>query len=167
MQIPIALVAGMGAQNRSIGKRRGLLRVVPDDLGRFAEKTIGKPVIMGRKTFESIIALSSQALPKRPNIVLSRDPNFRRDDAIVCRSLDSAFECAARDNPEEIHIGGGSEIYSQVIHRVDRLYLTFFHDDQEGDTKFPEFEKAFTEVSRHGVREHHGLRYEWVDYVRR
>lgn len=122
---------------------------------------------MGRKTFESIIVLSGQALTKRPNIVLSRDPTFRRDDAIVCRSLDSALECAAQDNPEEIHIGGGSEIYSQVIHRVDRLYLTLFHDDQEGDTKFPEFENAFTEVSRHGVREHNGLRYEWVDYVRR
>lgn len=167
MQIPIALVAGMGAQNRSIGKRRGLLRVVPDDLRRFAEKTTGKPVIMGRKTFESIIVLSGQALPKRPNIVLSRDPNFGRDDAIVCRSLDSALECAARDNPEEIHIGGGFEIYSQVIHRVDRLYLTLFHDDHEGDTKFPEFENAFIEVSRHGVREHNGLRYEWIDYVRR
>lgn len=167
MSIPIALVAGIGRGNRSIGKAGGLLRRVPDDMHRFATKTIGKPVIMGRKTFESVIELSGRPLVDRPNIVLSRDPTYQHDHAIVCQSLASALECAAAFAPEEIHIGGGPELYDQVIDRVDRLYLTLFNDDHEGEAKFPRFESEFIEVCRHGVREHQGLEYEWVDYVRR
>ena len=167
MSIPLALVAGIGRHNRSVGKAGGLLRNVPDDMRRFAAKTIGKPVIMGRKTFESVIALSGRPLVDRPNIVLSRDPAYRHEHAIVCRSLASALECAAAFAPEEIHIGGGPELYDQVIDRVDRLYLTLFYDDHEGEAKFPSFEGEFIEVCRHGVREHKGLEYEWVDYVRR
>ena len=98
---------------------------------------------MGRKTFESVIALK------------------------VLTVGGSALACAAAFAPEESHIGGGPELYDQVIERVDRLYLTLFNDDQEGETQFPDFESAFTEVCRHGVREHQGLEYEWVDYVRR
>ncbi len=165
--IPLALVAGMGRHNRSIGKAGGLLRNVPDDMRRFAAKTIGKPVIMGRKTFESVIALSGRPLVDRPNIVLSRNPAYRHEHAIICRSLASALECAAAFAPEEIHIGGGPELYDQVIGQVDRLYLTLFNDDHEGEAKFPSFESEFSEVCRHGVREHQGLEYEWVDYVRR
>lgn len=167
MNIPLALVAGIGRHNRSIGKAGGLLRNVPDDMRRFAAKTIGKPVVMGRKTFESVIALSGRPLVDRPNIVLSRDPAYRQEQAIVCRSLASALECAAAFAPEEIHIGGGPELYDQVIDQVDRLYLTLFNDDHEGEAKFPSFESEFIEVCRHGVREHKGLEYEWVDYVRR
>ncbi|OAJ45755.1 dihydrofolate reductase [Pseudomonas marginalis] len=167
MAIPIAVVAGMGRRNRSIGKAGGLLRMVPDDMRRFAAKTIGKPVIMGRKTFESVIALSGRPLADRPNIVLSRNPAFEHEQAVVCRSLASALECAASYHPEEIHIGGGPELYDQVIDRVDRLYLTLFNDDHEGEARFPSFEDEFIEVCHHGVREHEGLAYEWVDYVRR
>lgn len=100
MAIPIAVVAGMGRRNRSIGKAGGLLRMVPDDMRRFAAKTIGKPVIMGRKTFESVIALSGRPLADRPNIVLSRNPAFEHEQAVVCRSLASALECAASYHPE-------------------------------------------------------------------
>lgn len=167
MNIPIALVAGMGVHNRSIGKAGGLLRVVPDDLRRFASKTTGNPVIMGRKTYESIIALSGRPLTDRPNIVLSRNPYYEHTGAIVCSSLASALERAAQYTPEEIHIGGGSELYEQVIHRVDRLYLTLFDDDHQGEARFPAFAHEFTEVTRHGVRDHDGLLYEWVDYIRR
>ncbi|ROM53271.1 hypothetical protein BK649_11840 [Pseudomonas canadensis] len=167
MYPPLALVAGIGSRNRSIGKAGGLLRMVPDDLRRFAAKTIGKPVIMGRKTFESVIALSGRPLAERPNIVLSRNPDFEHQHAIVCQSLASALERAALYNPDEIHIGGGPELYDQVIHRVGRLYLTLFNDDHEGEARFPSFEEEFVEVCRHGVRQHEGLEYEWVDYVRR
>lgn len=167
MNPPLALVAGIGSRNRSIGKAGGLLRMVPDDLRRFAAKTIGKPVIMGRKTFESVIALSGRPLANRPKIVLSRNPDYVHEHAIACQSLAAALERAALYTPEEIHIGGRPELYDQAIHLVDRLYLTLFDDDHEGEARFPRFEDEFVEVCRHGVRQHEGLEYEWVDYVRR
>ena len=168
MTSPI-LTAGPIARSRNgvIGRDGALPWRLKSDMAIFRAVTMGKPVIMGRKTFESVIALSGRPLVDRPNIVLSRNPAYRHEHAIICRSLASALECAAAFAPEEIHIGGGPELYDQVIDQVDRLYLTLFNDDHEGEAKFPSFESEFSEVCRHGVREHQGLEYEWVDYVRR
>lgn len=164
---PIAIVAGMGKRTRSIGKERGLIWTVPDDLRRFAKKTIGRPVIMGRKTFESIIALNGHPLLFRPNIVVSRNPEYKYHGILICNSLEEALDKAYSLKSDEIHIGGGSEIYEQIFPLVDRLYLTLFDDDLIGDTLFPDFKPDFREMKRHGLRDYYGLKYEWVDYVRK
>lgn len=166
-QFPVAIVAGMGATTRAIGKENGLLWHVPADMKRFKTLTLGKPIIMGRKTFESIIAILGKPLPGRTNIVITRNPNYFYAGATTATSLAEAFEIAALEQPIEIHIGGGEEIYRQALPFVDRLYLTLFHDALTGDAFFPEFEKDFTATHHHGIQDHAGLSYEWVDYLRK
>lgn len=163
---PIAIVAGMGKQDRAIGKENGLLWHIPDDMKRFAALTRGKPVVMGRKTFESILEISGGPLSGRPNIVVTRNPTYVHATATIVGSLEDGLVAAAEFDAEEIHIGGGPELYNQVLPMVTRLYLTFFHEQKEGDAFFPEFESDFRAVKQHSAREHEGLKYEWIDYVR-
>ena len=165
--IPVVIVAGIGKTTRAIGKNDQILFHVPDDLKRFKELSMGHPVIMGRKTFESIFKMLGKPLPGRTNIVVTRDKNYSHEGVIVTNSLEEAVQKAEEENPAEIHIGGGAEIYKQALPLVDKLYLTLFDSDREGDTFFPEYETEFVEAERHGLREHEGLQYEWVDYVRK
>ncbi len=164
--IPVVIVAGIVAKNRAIGKDNELLFHVPDDLKRFKELSIGHPIIMGRKTFESIVKILGKPLPHRTNIIVTRDESYKHEGTKVAHSLEQAFELAASEYPREIHIGGGAEMYRQSLPYVDKLFLTLFESDTEGDSFFPEYKKDFEEVTRHGVREHEGLKYEWVDFER-
>lgn len=164
---PVVIVAGIGARTRAIGKDNQILFHVPDDLKRFKELSMGHPVIMGRKTFESIVALLGKPLPGRTNIVVTRDESYAHEGARVAHSLEKALEIAQEESPKEIHIGGGAEMYKMALPIVDKLYLTLFDDDREGDSFFPEYEGDFQEVNRHGERDHQGIKYEWVDFERR
>lgn len=163
---PIVIVAGMGRHTRAIGKKNALLWHVPEDLKRFKQLTLGHPVVMGRKTFESIVDILGKPLPGRANIVITRDTAYTYRGVQVTHSLQEALDTAAAEDPEEIHIGGGAEIYRQVLPQVSRLYLTFFDDNTEGDTFFPDFEEDFTITKVHPKKEHNGLSYQWVDYIR-
>lgn len=165
--IPVVIIAGIGERTRAIGKGNQILFHVPDDLKRFKTLSMGYPVIMGRKTFESIVDMLGKPLPGRTNIVVTRDTSYVHTGASVTHSLDEALELAKQENPKEIHIGGGSEMYTQSLPYVDRLYLTLFDDDREGDSSFPDYTKDFQETHRHGIREHEGLKYEWVDFERK
>lgn len=164
--IPIVIVVGMGKDTRAIGKNGELLWQVPADLKRFKEKTLGKPVIMGRRTFESILQILGKPLPGRTNIVVTRNTSFSYPQAICVHSLEEALKVAEQGAPSEIHIGGGAELYAQALPLVSKLYVTEYDDVVDGDTYFPPFKDSFTEVARHGVQEYNGIRYEWVDYVR-
>jgi dihydrofolate reductase len=166
-QIPIIIVAGIGERTRAIGKDNQILFHVPDDLKRFKELTLGHPVIMGRKTFESILAILGKPFPGRTNIVITRDKNYAFDNVLVTHSLEEALEQAVSLNPNEIHIGGGAEIYNQALPYTDKLFLTLYDDDRSGDSSFPLYENDFREIKRHGRKDHHGLKYEWVDYLRK
>lgn len=166
-QFPVAIVAGIGAKNRAIGKDNSLLWHVPEDLKRFKALTLGKPVIMGRKTFESIVAILGKPLPGRTNIVITRNNDYKFPGALVAQTLEEALEIASTEKPTEIHIGGGAEIYKLALPYVDRLYLTLFDDDADGDTFFPEFETEFNIEKKHGTQTHQELNYEWVDYIRK
>jgi dihydrofolate reductase len=166
-EIPIIMVASMCARNRAIGKENRLLWHVPDDMKRFKALTFGHPVIMGRKTFESILAILGKSLPGRTNIVVTRNTDYHPAGAVIASSLENAFFLALSENPTEIHIGGGAEIYRQALPYTDRLYLTLFDKDCSGDAFFPEFESDFSEINRHGIHAHNGLSYEWIDYVRK
>ena len=164
--IPVVIVAGIGERTRAIGKDNQILFHVPEDLKRFKELSMGHPVIMGRKTFESIVAMLKKPLPGRTNIVVTRDEGYQDEGALVAHSLEEAFELAAKEGPKEIHIGGGAEMYKLSLSYVDRLNLTLFDDDRPGDTFFPEYANEFKEVARHGIRDHEGVKYEWVDFER-
>jgi dihydrofolate reductase len=164
---PIVIVAGMAKHTRAIGMKNGLLWHVPEDMKRFKRLTLGHPVIMGRKTFESIIDILGKPLPGRTNIVITRDKNYQPDGAKVAHSLEEALAIANAESPTEIHIGGGSEIYRQSLPLVSRLHITWFFDDKEGDAFFPEFENDFEATITHPTQEHDGLSYQWIDYVRK
>jgi dihydrofolate reductase len=165
--IPVTIVAGMGRNTRIIGNNNQLLWHVPADLKRFKELTLGKPIIMGRKTFESILAIIGKPLPGRTNIVVTRQTDYIAPEGVkVVASLKDAFAVASSENPSEIHIGGGAELYKQALPFVDKLHVTWFNDDSEGDTTFPEFEKDFEIETAHEVQTHDGLEFQWVDYKR-
>lgn len=165
--IPLVIVAAMGKRTRTIGLDNNLIWHVPADLKRFKELTSGKPIIMGRKTFESILRILGKPLPGRTNIVVTRQADFSvPDGVIVTDSLEAAFVAAASEQPSEIHIGGGAELYRQALPYTDRLHLTLFDDDTPGDTEFPEFESDFLEVTRSDMQLHNNLAFEWVDYIK-
>lgn len=166
--IPVAIVAGLSKQTRAIGQNNELLWHVPADLKRFKELTTGKPVIMGRKTYESILSILGKPLPNRTNIVVTRQSDYQTTAGVyIASTLEDAFELAAKENPTEIHIGGGAEMYRQAMPFVDKLYLTLFDDNVEGDAHFPSIENDFIEVNRSKIQNHNELKFEWVDYVRK
>jgi len=156
----ISLIVAM-AKNRVIGKDNEMPWHLPADLGHFKSVTLGKPIIMGRKTYESI----GRPLPGRLNIVMSRDKNYSLEGCETVTSLQKALELT-KDEVEVMIIGGGY-LYEQTISQADRLYLTFIDLDIEGDTFFPEFEQLnFNEVKRvkHLKDEKNPYNYEFVDF---
>lgn len=163
----VVIVAAMTREKHAIGKDNGLLWHIPDDMKRFKELTGNHPVIMGRKTFESIMAILGKPLPGRPNIVVTRNSEYAYPEAIVVSSLAEGLTRARELDQEEIHIGGGAEIYKQVLPLVDTLHLTLVSDEPEADTFFPAFENDFEISKVHEMRKHNGLSYQWVDYTRK
>lgn len=138
----LSLIVAM-AKNRIIGIKNDLPWYIPEDLKYFKTRTSGKPVIMGRKTFDSILNRIGKPLPGRPHYVISRS-TIDRDDITHCISLEDAVEKAKADNPDaqEIIIMGGASIYEQSLSIVDRMYLTILDADIDGDAWFPEWNVA-------------------------
>jgi dihydrofolate reductase len=163
----VVIVVAQSRIRRALGNKNRLLWHIPQDLKRFKEKTLGHPIIMGRKTFESIVTILGKPLPGRQNIVVTRNPDFTYEGVIVASSLEDALAQAQALHPTEIHIGGGAELYTQALPFVDKLFVTFVDDEPEADTFFPEFEHDFVITKEHVAQEHNGLKYQWVDYVRR
>jgi len=141
MTMRLCLVFAM-ARNRVIGREGDLPWRIPADLKLFKAVTMGKPLIMGRKTFESI----GRPLPGRTNIVVTRRMNFQAEGIIIAHDFDDArlraAEVAKTDGVEEIMVIGGAEIYSIALPTADRLYLTEVKFDADGDTLFPAFDHA-------------------------
>lgn len=121
------------ARNRVIGRNNTLPWHLSPDLKRFRRITMGHPIIMGRKTCESI----GRPLDGRENIVITRNPGFRPEGVTVAGSIDEALESASDD---EIMIIGGADIYEQTLPRADRIHLTLIHESFEGDAYFPEID---------------------------
>lgn len=138
----ISLVAAM-AKNRVIGKDNQMPWHLPADLKHFKQVTLSKPIIMGRKTYESI----GRPLPGRRNIVISRNADYQLEGCETVTSVDAALELVSDE--EEIMVIGGGFLYAQMIERAHKLYLTFIDLEVEGDTQFPEYEHLnLREVSR-------------------
>ncbi|MBW2280820.1 MAG: dihydrofolate reductase [Deltaproteobacteria bacterium] len=138
----ISMIAAL-ARNRVIGRDGGLPWRLPRDSRHFMHTTLGKPVIMGRLTFESM----GEALSRRDNVVITSDPDFGPPGVRVARSLAEALELTA-DAPEQVLIGG-QRVYEEGLPLADRLYLTFVDAEADGDTHFPELDPAeWREVER-------------------
>jgi len=159
----ISIVVAVTRQNHAIGNGGKLLVHISDDLKRFKAITKGHPIIMGRKTFESI----GRPLPERTNIIITRNPNFKAEGCIVVSSLEEAIKKAG-ELDSEIFIGGGGEIYKEALPFVDKLYLTIVESDAKGDVFFPDWRKDFTKETFREERtdEKTGLHYVWVDLER-
>jgi len=135
----ISLIWAM-AENRLIGRDNTLPWRLPSDMRHFMNVTMGKPVLMGRKTFESMKA----ALPGRTNIVLTRDQAWQREGVKVVHDLQSAIDLAEQqcliDGQDEVMIIGGADIYALALPLATRLYVTHVHASPAGDVFFPEFD---------------------------
>ena len=165
MSARISIVVAVG-QNREVGNTGGLLWRIPEDLKRFKALTLGHPVIMGRKTFESIIASLGKPLPGRTNIVVTRNPTWHHAEVLTAHSLEEALTKARELDKEEIHIGGGAQLYEQALPFVDRLYLTLVDDEKEADTYFPPYEHLFTHKLSEELHTHGNLSYRWTTLER-
>lgn len=139
----ISMIAAM-ADNRIIGADNDMPWHLPADLKHFKATTMGKPVLMGRKTYESI----GKALPGRPNIVITTNVEYTLPDATVVNSIDAAMQAASAF--DEVMIIGGGTIYQTMLAQAQRLYLTFIDLNVEGDTQFPDYEAVgdWLEVAR-------------------
>lgn len=159
----ISIIVAMG-NNRVIGKNNSLIWHLPADLKHFKELTMGKPVIMGRKTFESM----GKALPGRTNIVVTGKTGFGAPDCLVANSLEKSLEIVSKE--PEVFIAGGGEIYKQAIPIVDRMYITIIDHSFDGDTCFPEFSKkvwTITEEHNHPADERNKYSMVFRTYERR
>ncbi len=158
----LSLIVAMD-EGRVIGANNAMPWHLPADLRHFREVTMGKPIVMGRKTFESI----GKALPGRRNIVISANPDFVAAGCMVVPNLQAALESAA-DAPE-IMIIGGATIFAQTLAQADRLYLTVIHHRFDGDTWFPEIDAVkWREVARsdHAADERNPYDYSFITLER-
>lgn len=139
----ISLIAAMG-NNRVIGINNTLPWRLPADLKHFKKITMGKPILMGRKTYESI----GKPLPGRTNIIVTNDRDYQAPGCVVTHTVDEALAAAqgragtTATNGEEIMVIGGASFYEQLLPRAQRLYLTLIHEDFAGDAWFPAFNHA-------------------------
>lgn len=162
MPTSLSIISAMD-ENRLIGSNNALPWHLPADFAFFKKTTMGKPILMGRKTYESI----GRPLPGRRNIIISRDPNYLVDGCDTTNSLEAALKLV-HDQPEAMLIGGSS-LYKQFIGRTDTLYLTLIHDQFEGDAWFPEIDmNQWIETWRedHSADEKNTKDYSFIKYSR-
>jgi len=162
--MPISIIVAV-AKNGVIGKDNQLLWRLPDDLKRFKQLTLGHPMIMGRKTFESI----GKPLPGRTSIVITNQKDFSVEGILVAHSLDEALNIARGLEEKEAFIIGGGEIYKQALPLTDHLYVTEVDLVIDGDTFFEIINPAAwkeTERIIHEPDERHAMKFEFVNYIK-
>ncbi|MEW6445454.1 MAG: dihydrofolate reductase [Pseudomonadota bacterium] len=163
----VTIIAAMDSQ-RLIGQGEGLPWRLPADLRHFKALTLGKAVIMGRKTFETI----GKPLPGRTNIVISRDTGYAREGVLVTHTLQDALDAAQRESGAngEVMVAGGANVYFQFLPRADRMELTLVHGQFEGDAWFPAYDRRDWGVIReehHPADDENGAAYSFITLQRR
>jgi len=155
----ISIIAAMDEKN-GLGRNNQMAWNIPGELKRFKEITMPHPIIMGRKTFESI----GRVLPGRLNIIITRNLDFKVDGAIVTSSIEEALEKAKENEKEEIFIIGGGQIFKDALEKdlVDKLYLTLVDGDYNADAFFPEYSN-FTKVIKEEIGENGEFKYRFLD----
>ncbi len=158
----ITLIAAM-AKDRVIGVNNRLPWDLPADMKHFRAQTMGKPILMGRKTYDSI----GHPLPGRHNIVVTHDASLQIEGCTVVQSIDAAIESAG--DVDELMVMGGASFYTQLLPRADRLVLTMIELEVEGDVWFPAWESSEWEETRredHQPDEKNRMAYSFVEFVR-
>ena len=161
----LSLMAAM-SENYIIGRSNDLPWHLPKDFKRFKDETKGHLIIMGRKTFES---LGSRPLPKRTNVVVTRQSSYKAEGCIVVSSLEEALQYAGQTNDSEPFVIGGGEIYELALPYAHRIYLTIVHTTLDGDTRFPVFDAEqwrVTEKSPMPADEDHDYAFTFYTYER-
>ena len=165
----LALIVA-AAENDVIGRDNKLPWHLPEDLGYFKRVTMGKPIVMGRKTFESI----GRPLPGRSNLVIRRNPDWQAEGVRTLPTVEAALalarEIALIDGAEELMVIGGAEIYAAALPLADRIYLTRVHAEVAGDAHLPEIDWAeWRELARerHSAGESNPYDYSFVIYARK
>lgn len=155
----LTLVAAV-AKNGIIGSHNALPWYIPEDLKHFKQVTVGKTVLMGKNTFNSIMNRLKKPLPERTNVVISRQMDFQPPEGVIIyHSLDEALE-GLKETPE-VMVAGGGQIFSQLIEKADKLILTEVHKEVDGDVFFPKVDKSFwKEISREDHPEFSFVEYE-------
>lgn len=165
MSVALTLIAALD-RNRAIGRGNALPWHLPDDLKRFKALTLGKPVLMGRKTAESL----GRALPKRRNLVLTRNGRVPFEGMEAVDSIDAAIALAQADGATELCVIGGGELYALALLHAARMHLTHVDTVVEGcDAFFPAFDPAQWRVvarEAHAADEKHAFAFAFVDYAR-
>lgn len=162
----ISLIAALGTRTRAIGKGGELLWRLPEDLKRFKTLTSDHPVIMGRKTWESLPE-KSRPLPGRTNIVVTRDDTYAAPGALLAHSLPEALSLAKSSaGANEVFVIGGGELYRAALPFATHLYLTLIDDEAEGDAFFPAYEEDFLTVLSDEGRSVNNLQYRFLDLSR-
>lgn len=156
----VVLIAAIG-KNRELGRGNELVWRLSEDLKRFKTLTLGHPIIMGRKTFESI----GKPLPKRVNIVVTREPTWSAEGVVVAHSVEQALALANGFNTGSVYVIGGGQLYAATLPFATRLELTHIDaTDSAADVFFPAFEQEFVEVSKEKPHSENGVSYIWVTY---
>lgn len=167
----VTAIAAIG-RNRELGLGNELLWRIPDDLKRFRDLSRGHPVIMGRKTFDSVVAALGKPLPSRTSIVLTRDPSqlgayAGLTEVVPVLSIDDALRVAVESpGSDEVIIAGGAQVYALALAHTTLLRLTLIDAEHEADSFFPDYENDFTHVLAEEHRQWEGLSYRWVDLAR-
>ncbi|MFT5705181.1 MAG: dihydrofolate reductase [Shewanella sp.] len=157
----IALIAAM-ANNRVIGKDNQMPWHLPEDLRHFKAMTLGKPIVMGRKTFDSI----GRPLPGRHNIVISRQEGLAIEGVTCVNSFEEAIKAAG--DIEELVVIGGGQLYAATLALADKLYLTEINLDVDGDTHFPEWDDgSWLQVEDEKAINDKGLGYRFINLVKK
>lgn len=148
-------------ENNTIGKNNELIWHLPDDLKFFKKMTSGHAIIMGRRTFESV----GKPLPKRVNIIITRDANYTQDGCVVVNSLEDALKEASKTD-ENPFIVGGEQIYRLALPIADTVYLTRIHHKFEGDRHFPELGEEWKEIESipHSIDDKHKYAFTFNTY---
>jgi len=158
----LIILVAYAIENRAIGVNNTLPWHLPGDLKRFKTLTMGKPIIMGRKTWESI----GRPLPGRRNIIITRQQNLSAEGADVVNSLDAAIGLAF-EHSDTAFVIGGEQIYAQAIEKSQQVMATEIHQGVDGDAFFPDLdEKLWRETSRDAQPEENGMNYDYVVYER-
>jgi len=159
----ISIIVAVAGKKRVIGKKGGLPWHIPAELKRFKNITMGHPIIMGRKTFQSI----GKALAGRTNIVITRDRSYAQAGIIVVHSLDEALKSAqGQQGDEEIFVIGGGEIYQQALPLAEKLYLTVIDKEIDGDVFFPDYSEFKKVVFESDWQKYENFRYKFLELVR-
>ncbi|OGK35347.1 hypothetical protein A3A93_04815 [Candidatus Roizmanbacteria bacterium RIFCSPLOWO2_01_FULL_38_12] len=158
-QPTVSIIVALAKKNKLIGKNNKLPWHITGDLKHFKKITYDHPIIMGRKTYESI----GKPLPNRINIVVSRNKNYSvPPDCFVVPSLQEAIDLAKEKDLIEIFIIGGGQIFRQAMLVADKIYLTLVEGDFEGDVYFPEYESLFKKVLSRSEHESSGYKYTFL-----